>query len=437
MRNILWLVLALLIAYPRESKAQSVESIKAIFQSHVLNDTAFRHHFVGFALYDPATRRMIYEHNSRRYFTPASNTKLFSLYAGLHLLGDSIPGLRYTLRGDSLIFAGTGDPSLMHPDLSGSTLAFLRSRSEKLFLVPQKADYEALGYGWSWDDYNESYSCERSPLPVHGNFVRVQIPANESVARLSPAYFQSALIADPTLPAEKGRIRRLPWDNRFYLNSLADTTDYQADIPYHWSYATAAALLSDSLGRTVHLLPAFADSLLDRRHYSLHADSLYQPMLQVSDNFFAEQILVMAAREKGISPDSVIHWVLDSLLSGLPDKPVWVDGSGLSRYNLFSPRDLIFLLNRLYKEVPRERLFALLPAGGVSGTIAKWYGSEKGPYVFAKTGTLSNNHNLSGYIVTKSGKVLIFSFMHNHYDLPVSRIRMAMQEVLEDIHKRY
>src|SRR5688500_9230324 len=73
--------------------------------------------FTGFALYDLDKDRMIFEQPSDKYFTPASNTKLFTLYTCLNMLVDSIPGLRYIERNDSLIFWGTGDPSLLHTTL--------------------------------------------------------------------------------------------------------------------------------------------------------------------------------------------------------------------------------------------------------------------------------------------------------------------------------
>jgi D-alanyl-D-alanine carboxypeptidase/D-alanyl-D-alanine-endopeptidase (penicillin-binding protein 4) len=113
-----------------------------------------------------------------------------------------------------------------------------------------------------------------------------------------------------------------------------------------------------------------------------------------------------------------------------------VDGSGLSRYNLFTPRSIVAVWRKIMEIVPRDRLFALLASGGAKGTIQKWYQGEK-PYVFAKTGTLSNNHCLSGFLVTKKGKVLIFSFMNSNYTVSTNAIRRNMQSILENIYEHY
>jgi D-alanyl-D-alanine carboxypeptidase/D-alanyl-D-alanine-endopeptidase (penicillin-binding protein 4) len=109
------------------------------------------------------------------------------------------------------------------------------------------------------------------------------------------------------------------------------------------------------------------------------------------------------------------RFVLENHLSDLEQPPSWVDGSGLSRYNLFTPESIVHVLYKLYVEIPKERLFQFFPTGGVSGTLEDWYSGNPEPYLFAKTGSLSNNHCLSGYLLTKSGKILIFSFMNNHF----------------------
>ena len=162
-------------------------------------------------------------------------------------------------------------------------------------------------------------------------------------------------------------------------------------------------------------------------------------MMQESDNFLAEQLLLLVADQISVTLNSkkARDFFLEMSLSDLRDPPRWVDGSGLSRYNLCTPASLVHVLFKLYKQLPRNRLFSLLPAGGSSGTLKDWYAGEDKPYVYAKSGTLGNNYNLSGYLITRKGKVLIFSFMNNHFRKPTSEIKGQMQAYLEWLRDTY
>jgi D-alanyl-D-alanine carboxypeptidase/D-alanyl-D-alanine-endopeptidase (penicillin-binding protein 4) len=161
-------------------------------------------------------------------------------------------------------------------------------------------------------------------------------------------------------------------------------------------------------------------------------------MMQQSDNFIAEQLLLACSGvlSDTLKPEIAIQYSKNNLLVDLPDEPIWVDGSGLSRYNLFTPRSIVQLWTKIYDIVPRERLFPLLATGGKYGTIRNWYKADK-PYIFGKTGSLSNVHCLSGYLVTKSGKTLIFSFMSNNFVASTNKLRTNMQDILKMIYERY
>ena len=91
-----------LFLHPGHADAKHIKKrkIKKLFKHAVILNS----HFTGFALYDLDDKKMIYELNADKYFTPASNTKLFTFYTCLKMLGDSIPALKYVTRGDSLIF---------------------------------------------------------------------------------------------------------------------------------------------------------------------------------------------------------------------------------------------------------------------------------------------------------------------------------------------
>src|SRR5690606_41640918 len=82
----------------------------------------------GFIVYNPRTKDTIFNHNANRYFVPASNTKIFTLFTGLQYLPDHVPALKYAVHQDTLIIRGTGDPSFLHPYFKDSTaLNFIKN----------------------------------------------------------------------------------------------------------------------------------------------------------------------------------------------------------------------------------------------------------------------------------------------------------------------
>ncbi len=396
------------------------------------HDSAYTDHFTGFALYDPTAGKLLLQHNGDKYFTPASNTKLFSFYAGLMTLGDSLPALRYVVRHDSLIFQGTGNPLLLNPDVPDTAvLHFLRNRPEKLFLSAANFSGERLGPGWSWDDYNDDYSAEVTPFPIYGNVVRFNETAPGSLV-VSPRFFGDSVRA---LPSFKSGIHRAEGSNQFTRPVLERAI--AQDVPYRWSPGLVTRLLTDRLGKPVQLssvrLPARAATV----YGDVPADSLYKRMLVVSDNMLAEHLMLLCASVRDtVNSHYGIQQAIQQYLSDLPDRPIWVDGSGLSRYNLFTPRTMTALLLKIYGKVPQQRLFSLLPAAGKSGTIRSLTTGDT-PYIFAKSGSMTGVYNLSGYLVTKRGRVLLFSMMHNNFTQPVSEMRRRTGAFLTRVREQY
>ena len=161
--------------------------------------------------------------------------------------------------------------------------------------------------------------------------------------------------------------------------------------------------------------------------------------MQISDNFLAEQMLILSSSTLSdtLNSSKIRNHILNNQLKDLKQKPRWVDGSGLSRYNLFTPISFVQVLSKLYDKIPRERLFNLFPVGGESGTLKKYYAGKQKPYIYAKSGTLGNNYSLSGYLITNKGETLIFSFMNNHYKKPTVEIKKRMQLVFEWLRDNY
>lgn len=389
----------------------------------------------GFLLYDPITKKKLVEYHSNRYFTPASNTKIFTFYTSLKLLGDSVVSVKYIQRGDSLIFWGAGDASFLYANVYDSRrlFDFLSASSQKLFFSSSNFQTETMGPGWAWDDYPFYYSAERSPFPVYGNLVNVK--KDSSRFFFNPTYFQLHFTSASAPRGDKTILRDIDSNHLTYYPGNGKRTSWA--IPFRYSDDLVAELLSDTLKRKVELtdMPLPAEAKILR---SVPIDSLLRVMMQDSDNFVAEQLLLQCAAmvSDTLKPEIAISYAKENFLSDLPDEPQWVDGSGLSRYNLFTPRTIVALWEKIYHEVPQQRLFPLLATGGKSGTLKNFYKARE-PYVYGKTGTLSNNHSLSGYLLTRKGKVLIFSMMNNNYIVPTSEVRGRMEKILSTIHERY
>ncbi|HEY0652793.1 MAG TPA: D-alanyl-D-alanine carboxypeptidase [Chryseosolibacter sp.] len=417
--------------FAKPSLTKRLKSIDEQLQDHT-----------GFMLYDLDTKKSIFEYNSSKYFTPASNTKIFTFFSALKILGDSVPALHYRETTDSLIFWGTGDPSFLYKYVysNGRVYNFLKHTSKPLYFSSANFFSPPFGPGWAWDDYNDYYAAERSAFPVYGNIFTVKL--ENGTPQTYPSYFRQYF--SNGLEKERTQVIREQQSNHFSFHwgkRKSSTTVW--DVPIRVEDGLSVMLLCDTLKKPIVTLEkhpynsAFASQL--KTFYSIPTDSLYKVLMQDSDNFIAEQLLMMCADV--INPDTTetliaINYVKNNFLKDLKDAPAWVDGSGLSRYNLFTPRTIVQMWEKIYLLRPRERLFPLLATGGVSGTIKNWYKADK-PYIFGKTGSLSNVHCLSGYLVTKSGKTLIFSFMNNNFVESTSKVRTHMQELLKMIYEKY
>ena len=391
---------------------------------------------IGITIFDPVQGKYLYDYQGEKSFTPASNTKLFTFYAGMKYLGDSIVAARYKVEDGTLMVQAAGDPTFLHPDFKYQPLFdFLNQEAiDQVSLITPFAS-ESFGRGWAWDDFKDDYMAERDPFPMYGNLATISI-TGDSIQTIPPA-LKPFIIGMPvkdhvweidreigghvyTIDTTKGTVGNekkttLPMDKGLFASRyLADTLHKEVVREYN--------AFSNSEGIPI---------------YSQPKDSLFKIMLHRSDNLFAEQTLLMVSNERfgEMNDVRIIDTLLATDFKDLPQKPKWVDGSGLSRYNLFSPKDLVWVLNKLKEEYGMERLKVLLP-GANEGTLAGLYGGYEN-HIYAKTGSLSNNLALSGYLITKKNKTLVFSVLvNNHMTFP-RLVRKRIEMFLEGIVDKY
>ena len=414
---------------------------KTIEQSAIFNTG-----YSGFLIVDAESANVVYEKKSKNYFTPASNTKILTLLAAIEILKDSIPVFYFQEKRDSIRIFPVGSPSLNTPFIEEEEeiIAWLRTMaSEKqIILCKTKTKERRFGPGWAWDGFNFNYQPEKSVFPLYGNRVEFTFFPFDPIPQIQPDFF-----------AEKSRQNDYDLNRPGLISVQRDertnTFEFRSDglnsdtivryVPFIPEDSTVVELFGNFVGHKVN--HEYCEFNRDGDWLALYAarpDSIYRRFMQASDNFIGEQLLMTTSFElfDTIHSSRAIQYIVDSLWTELPQIPYWWDGSGLSRYNLISPVSVGYLLDRIYQREDREKIISYFPVGGESGTIQNWYAGEDKPFVFAKTGTLRNNHALSGFITASSGRTYIFSFMHNVFPGSPNLHRQEMEKVLNWLYER-
>jgi len=406
-------------------------------KTNLLSSAALKGAHVGIAIFNESTGQWVEKYQSDHYFTPASNTKIQSCYLGMKYLKDSIPGWQFAENKDSIFLMPLGDPSFMHPDFTYQPVAeLIKSTKKRIVLcLPEKEDrFESYGRGWAWDDYPEDYQPERSRLNIYGNVLTVT--KKEDGVQIRPSYFTKK----QAIPEVYTQWTREKLNNNFFtkLDSIRDL-EHQVPFITDNKYVLAKALIEDSLHpkKKIVIQKGWSQATATIIK-TAPTDTLLKIMMNRSDNFFAEQVLLMTSQQLlgTINDAAIIDTILKTDFSSFPQKPEWADGSGLSRFNLTTPENYITLLQKMETEFSMDRIKAVFAQGG-KGTLSSYYKNIPG-VLYAKTGTLGNQIALSGYIITNKGTRLLFSVLvGNHVSPSTYPVRHAVEQYLTAVMGDY
>jgi D-alanyl-D-alanine carboxypeptidase/D-alanyl-D-alanine-endopeptidase (penicillin-binding protein 4) len=142
-----------------------------------------------------------------------------------------------------------------------------------------------------------------------------------------------------------------------------------------------------------------------------------------SDNFYAEMLVkVLGARNgAGGTTGAGLAVLRSALRARIGIGPQLADGSGLSRANRTSARELVTLLGAMPATPAGPAFTASLARPGRSGTLRKRMRGTGAGRCPAKTGTLRGVSALSGYCVTASGRTLAFAILSNGVHTPAAK----------------
>tara|TARA_B100002049_G_scaffold23757_1_gene15847 strand:- start:1750 stop:2280 length:531 start_codon:yes stop_codon:yes gene_type:complete len=158
-------------------------------------------------------------------------------------------------------------------------------------------------------------------------------------------------------------------------------------------------------------------------------------ILKPSQNWMTEQLIRTLGAELGEEGSwsegvAVISEFLTEVV-GIDSLDISLrDGSGLSRYNLVTPRALVRILQYLSSDQNNGTYRSALATPGEEDSTLQERLVDLEGRVFAKTGTLSNVTSLSGYLTRDDGSEVIFSILSNGSGLPSGQVRGAIDDIV-------
>jgi D-alanyl-D-alanine carboxypeptidase/D-alanyl-D-alanine-endopeptidase (penicillin-binding protein 4) len=436
----------------------------------LLQNPALAHSMTGILVVSLKDGRTLYERDADLMLIPASNQKLLTAAASLHKLG---PDFRFStrlwvtgqldaqgvLQGD-LILEGSGDPTMLLKDIEAMADAVQKAGIRRVdgYLLYDESAFDGIrrGWDWAWDDEPYYYSPCLSAICVERNAVTVFVSPGEKAGdepgiRLFPptSYLlvrNEAMTSPAGTPATVYVTREHARNiaivrGQIPVDARPDSARQALSVEEPPRYAMW--LLRESLekrGITTRYRTALPDRVpqgarLIHTHTSPPLREILPLLNKPSDNLIAECLMrtLGAVIHRDGSAAAGERVMLDFLKEAGLDLSALniVDGSGLSRRNQVSARNLVTLL-RYMASHPQAKVFQdSLPIAGVDGTLRnRMVNTPAQGKVRAKTGSLGRVSTLSGYLTTQTGEELVFAILMNNFNGSAATARAVQDAIL-------
>ncbi len=421
------------------------------------------------------TGATVFEQNPQKLFSPASNSKLYTVALALDRLGADYriktslyakarPNASGTLKGDLIIY-GRGDPTMnarlhggdiyeaLEPLVRVLTNAGIKRITGNLVGDDSFFHGPPFGSGWAWNDLEYYYGAEVSALTINDNTLQVMVKPGARIGApcqltLAPGTAWLAL-SNRTETVENGAARRIQFyhplcQNVIYVAGQMPIGDAGStnEATLHNPAGLFASFFREALARRGIKVSGKVRSMswLERQVQPLDSNSLIElgsvespPLREIarevekpSQNLYTDLLLAHVG-EKFRGTDSRANETSEEL--GIRElnkflaeagiqrgETIFEEGSGLSRDNLTTPNATVTLLRFMNRHKCAQVYLEALPIAGVDGTLKnRMKGTPAAGNVRAKTGSLRWANTISGYVTTTAGEHLVFSLMINRY----------------------
>jgi len=454
--------------------------------NNVIESPPVAGYHIGVLAVDAESGDTLYAHNQGRKFIPASNQKVLVTSAALALLG---PDHRYATRlwstgtvrdsildGD-LILVPSGDPTISRRYGDSGTAEIeklaaalratgIRSVTGSLHVDGSAWDSTTVTPTWEVEDLRYRYGATGSVFAIDEGEIEVIVEAAEEPGwparvRWSPGpkdYIRPRVYTGEVDTRRSIQATYLPESRRVVLEGEIGAGRIDTLVVAQRDPAgIAATTLSNAItGAGIEVQGGWRavwepDSPLgdcrsglvaECSSATLVAERRSPPLIEIvgeilapSQNWMTEQLIRTLGAHHGERGDwsegirVMESWLTDEV--GVDSADVSArDGSGMSFYNLITPRALVGVL-RLMRTTPYAEQYRLAMAepGEEESTLEDRLPELQGR-VFAKTGTISNVNSLSGYLVGSDGREIVFSILTNATGLPAGRVRPSVDEIV-------
>jgi len=442
-----------------------------------------RHARWGVLIVDPERGDNLYSRDAGKLFVPASNMKIVTAAVALETLGPDFSfatpiltrgALRDSVLDGDLLVMGRGDPSVSD-HMAGDAMLPLRAIADSLWqrgIRVVRGKLEAFGdafpdahagFGWGWDDLDETYGATIDELLFNEGFADIHVRAGQSpgepiATRVSPARTFPRLRVEATTV-----VRGIGRDSLARLEAVKDTLRGDVVLKGTIPAGDSAVVSVTFRDPDEAYLAALAEALRDRGitivdsmlASATTSDTLFvlqsPPLSQIlaafmkpSQNQLGEMLFKSVALARADTGSArIARRLFTEQLRGWGAESdgfiVW-DGSGLSRRDMVSPETVVRVLDTMRRSPNFQAYYDAMPIAGVDGTLrTRMRGTTGEGNVHGKTGTLGNVRSLSGFVTTAGGATLIFSVLCNNYLVStdyVSRVQDSVAVRLTRLHLR-
>jgi len=452
----------------------------------VIQDTDFKNASFSFLAIDANSGEIISQHNSDLALKPASTQKLITTATMLELYGaeykikttieytGKIDTIRHILYGD-IIIKGGGDPTLgskYFDETKNKQFLTVWTNAIKKLQIDSIAgsviadasiySYDIVPQTWTWNNMGNYFGAGACGLSIYDNYYSLYFNSSntygdttqivECIPDIPDLVFENEVIAD-SISYDNAYIYGAPYSNIRYLRGEIPLNKTRFKVK--GSMPDPAYIAANELEKA--LIKAgikFKNNATSIRRLKLNGkyidekrteiDTVFSPQLSKiitqtnihSINLFAEHFLNEIGLKLIDKPNTEIaakavmeYWQQ----KGMDTQGMYlVDGSGLSHYNVITPRQMVFVLNYMKHQSKNfDVYYNSLAIGGETGTITKMFKktAAKGN-IRAKSGTITHVKCYSGYVKSASGREIIFSMFANNFSCSSRQAKEKLEKIM-------